>query len=270
VLYALLRVISNLGIAIGPMVGGFLSGVSYSYAFLAAAAANLVYFVLIMAQVRETLPPQRAAPGQTQAGRGYGPVLRDRGFLAFCGVYILATMPAPMMMMLLPVYAKENFGVPEYQYGFVMATNAVMVVLFQYSVTRRAERYPPLRVLALGALLYAAGVGSVALGRSAPAFMVSMAILTLGELLLVPTATALAANLAPPEMRGRYMGVFGLTWSIGFGVAPVIGGVLNDQVAPVAIWVGGLALGFAAALGLTLLQGRLRPQQGARLTAGDL
>jgi MFS family permease len=149
------------------------------------------------------------------------------------------------------------------QYGFIMATNAIMVVLFQYSVTRKSEGFPPLRVLALGALLYAAGVGSVALGQNAPAFVVSMAILTLGELLLVPTATALAANLAPPDMRGRYMGLFGLTWSIGFGIAPVIGGVLNDRVAPVAIWYGGLLMGLTAAAGLMLLERRLKPQGAA-------
>lgn len=266
--YALLRVISNLGIAIGPMIGGFISGVSYSYAFLAAAVASLSFGFLVMLLVRETLPKQLDKRAQAPAEQGYGPVLRDRGFLAFCAVYILATMPAPMMMMLLPVYAKENFGIPESQYGFIMATNAVMVVLFQYTVTRRAEHYPPLRVLTLGALLYAAGVGSVALGQGFLAFMLSMAILTCGELLLIPTATALAANLAPPDMRGRYMGVFGLTWNIGFGTAPVIGGLLNDHVAPVAIWYGGLIMGLAAAGGLVMLGRRLRPQQSTALSDG--
>ena len=71
--------------------------------------------------------------------------------MALCGVFVLATMPAAIMMMLLAVYAKENFGVPESQYGFIMATNATMVVLFQYAVTRRSQAYPPLQVLALRA-----------------------------------------------------------------------------------------------------------------------
>jgi MFS family permease len=87
-----------------------------------------------------------------------------------------------------------------------------------------------------------------------------MAIMSAGELLLVPTATALAANLAPAAMRGRYMGIFGITWSIGFGIAPVIGGVLNDRVAPVATGYGGLALGLAAAVGFVLLARRLGRQ----------
>jgi MFS family permease len=256
--YALLRVISNAGVAVGPMIGGFLSAVSYDYAFFGAVAANLAFLVLLLGSVRETLPQQRGRILADNAGSGYGPVLRDLPFLAFCSIYVLATMPASIMMTLLAVYAKENFGVPESQYGFIMATNALMVVLFQYMVTRRSEGYPPLRVLTFGALLYACGVGSVALGHGFLAFVLSMAILTGGELLLVPTATALAANLAPADMRGRYMGLFGITWNIGFGIAPVIGGLLSDRVAPVAPWYGGLAVGVAAAVGFLVLARRLK------------
>lgn len=254
--YALLRVVSNLGIAVGPMIGGFLSTLSYAYAFTAGATANFIFLVLVLAAVRETLPQRRPAERSPHDDGGYGPVLRDLSFVAFCAIYVVATMPSSIMMTLLAVYAKENFGVPESQYGFIMATNALMVVLFQYSVTRRSERHPPLRVLTLGALLYAAGVGSVPLGRSFPAFVLSMAILTAGELLLVPTATALAANLAPVEMRGRYMGLFGVTWNIGFGIAPVLGGLLNDHLAPAATWYGGLVLGLIAAAGFHLLARR--------------
>jgi MFS family permease len=258
--YALLRVVSNLGIAVGPMIGGFLSTVSYTYAFGGGAAANFIFLLLVLLAVRETLPQRPSQERPAHDDGGYGPVLRDLPFLVFCAIYVVATMPSSIMMTLLAVYAKENFGVPESQYGFIMATNALMVVLFQYAVTRRSEGHPPLRVLTLGALLYAAGVGSVALGRGFPAFVLSMAILTAGELLLVPTATALAANLAPAEMRGRYMGLFGMTWGIGFGIAPVIGGLLNDRVAPVAPWYGGLALGLSAAVGFLLLARRLEGQ----------
>jgi MFS family permease len=84
-----------------------------------------------------------------------------------------------------------------------------------------------------------------------------MVILTIGELLLAPTGTAFAANLAPAEMRGRYMGLYGLSWGVSFGIAPVIGGWLNDNVAPVAIWYAGLAMGLVAALGFLLLERRL-------------
>jgi MFS family permease len=120
-------------------------------------------------------------------------------------------------------------------------------------VTQVSKRYRPVRVLALGALLYALGAGSVALGGSFPAFWISMVVLTLGELLLVPTATALTASLAPADMRGRYMGVYNLVWGVSYGTGPVIGGLLSDRIAPVATWIGGLAIGLAAAAGFAAM-----------------
>jgi MFS family permease len=112
--------------------------------------------------------------------------------------------------------------------------------------------------MAAGALLYALGVGSVALGTKFAHFWLSVVVLTIGEMLLVPTGTTLAANLSPPDMRGRYMGFYGLTWTVSIGLGPVIGGFLNDQIGPLAIWYGGLAAGLAAALGYLILWQILR------------
>ena len=256
--YALLRLIANFGVALGPSIGGFLTGVSYALAFCVAAATQFCFALLVILLVRETVPQREKSLVERSGFGGYGKVLRDRPFLAFCGVYALAGMSYSLMMLLLPVYVTENFGIAEHQYGFIMATNAAMVVLFQYSVTRTTERYSHLSVLAVGSLFYALGVGSVALGSSFAAFLVSMVILTIGEMIMIPTSTALTANLAPPEMRGRYMSVYGLTWGVGFAIGPVLGGLLNDHVAPVAIWYSGLAMGLAGAVGFLLLRRALR------------
>ncbi len=257
--YSLLRMISNLGVAIGPSIGGFITSVSYSLAFLIAAGTTLCYALLVGVFMRETIPEWPPEERAKQV-RGYGPVLRDRPFMAFCAIYTFAGMAYSLMMVLLPVYVKENFGVPESSYGFIMAANAAMVVLFQYSVTRLTQRYYHLPVLAVGSLFYALGVGSVAWGTGFASFLVSMVILTIGELIMIPTSTALTANLAPPDMRGRYMGVYGLTWSVAMGIGPVLGGALNDQVAPVAIWYAGLLLGSVAMIGFLIL-GRLLPRR---------
>jgi MFS family permease len=257
--YALLRMIANLGVAIGPSIGGFITAVSYGLAFSIAAATALIYALLVAVFMRETIP-QWPAEDRAKQARGYGPVLRDRPFVAFCVAYSFAGMAYSLMMVLLPVYVKENFGLPESAYGFILATNAAMVVLFQYGVTRFTQRYYHLPVLAVGSLFYALGVGSVALGAGFAGFLVSMIILTIGELIMIPTSSALTANLAPPDMRGRYMGVYGLAWGVAMGIGPVLGGTLNDQVAPVAIWYAGLVLGAVATIGFLVLA-RVMPRR---------
>jgi MFS family permease len=258
--YALLRMVANAGVAIGPMIGGFVISISYALAFYAAAIADVIFTLLIFLFVAETVS-KASGSIKVPSGGGYGPIFRDRPFLVFCGTYTLAAMAYAMMMVLLPVYAKENYGVVEQQFGFIMATNAGMVVLFQYTITHLSERYHHLPVLAAGSMFYAIGVGSVALGTGFVGFLISMVILTIGEMIMIPTSTALAANLAPADMRGRYMGFYGLTWGVGFGTGPVLGGLLNDHVAPVMIWYGGLIVGCMAAAGFMILIRLVRSQE---------
>jgi MFS family permease len=257
--YALLRMISNLGVAVGPALGGFITSLSYDIAFFASAGASLIFAGLVWLRARETLPS--APPDRARGDGSYAPVLRDRPFLLFVAVYALSGMSYTILMVLLPVYVKENFGVVESQYGFIMATNAAMVVAFQFAVTRRTSRWPPLLALALGSLFYASGTGSVALGSTFWGFWLSMVVLTVGEMIMVPTSTTLTANLAPPEMRGRYMGLYTLTWGISLGLGPVVGGLLNDRVSPQATWIGAAGLALLAAGGFAALtrSGRLRP-----------
>ena len=129
-------------------------------------------------------------------------------------------------------------------------------------VTRITKRYRPLPVMTMGTFFYTLGVGSVALGHSFIGFWISIVIMTIGELILMPTASSYVAGLAPPDMRGRYMSIAGLTWSAAAGIGPLMGGYLNDNIAPVATWYGGFAIGIIGILGFLLLsrkESNIRP-----------
>lgn len=245
--YSLLRIGHNVGVALGPAIGGFIATRSYTTAFAIAAAGMLGYALLLTFYAQETLPQAgRDSPAKKDSLGGYGQVLRDKPFMFFSGTFVLTQMCSAIMWVLLAVYAKQNFQVPESQYGLIPTTNAVLVVLFQMMITQVTKRYPPLFMLATGSFLYALAVGSVALGQGFWAFLGSMIILTAGELILIPTATTLTANLSPADMRGRYMSIYGLTWGIASGIGPVLGGALNDNIGPTAIWYGGFVVGMIA------------------------
>jgi MFS family permease len=154
------------------------------------------------------------------------------------------------LWILLGVYAKTNFGLPEYLYGWIPTTNAVLCVLAQYPVTSVTRRYAPLPVITVGMAIYAVGAGSVALMTAFPGFVLSMVILTFGELIVVPVASKYVADLAPPDLRGRYMSTYWLGWAASRAAAPLIGGFVNDQLAPIAIWYVALAIGLASTVGL--------------------
>ncbi len=265
--YALLRLSNNVGVAIGPMVGGVLVTASYAIAFYCAAAGMITYGVLIALFARETLPAE-AARARVDALGGYDKVARDRQFMPFVGAMILTQMCATLMWVLMAVYAKKNYQVPENLYGLVPMTNALMVVLFQVIVTQLTKHQPPLKMLTVGALFYALGVGSVALARGLGGFWLSMVIMTLGELVVMPTSSTYAAGLAPADMRGRYMSLYGLTWPVAAGIAPVMGGYLSDTLGPATTWYGGLVAGMLATGWFAALFLRARNSRGPSAAAG--
>ncbi len=250
--YSLMRLSNNVGVAIGPAVGGFIASISYQYAFYGAAAGLAVYGLLIVFLARETLPQTdgeaEAHTPKSERFGGYGRVLRDQPYMTFLLAFIFTQLSASIMWVLLSVYAKTNYGITERLYGMIPMTNALMVVFFQIPVTMLTRRFSPLPVLALGGLLYGLGVGSVAWGTGFWGFWLSMVVMTIGELVLVPTSSTYAANLAPADMRGRYMSLYGLTWNVAAGIGPVAGGFLNDWFSPQAIWYGGGICGLVSAL----------------------
>jgi MFS family permease len=190
--YALLRMMENLGVAIGPAIGGFLAAVSYTGAFLGASASLIFFSMLIAVATRETLPTGDV--DRSSRPMGYSKVLKDRFFLVFVAGFTTIGMASSVVFALISVYIKENFGLPETQAGFLITINAMMVVLFQVAITRYTRRKPPLAVMAVGAFFYSIGVGGMALGSAFPFFALCMAIMTIGELLVAPTANSVDAR----------------------------------------------------------------------------
>jgi MFS family permease len=255
--YGLMRIVSNLGIAIGPAIGGFIATRSYLVSFLAAAAASAIYFLIILFFTTETRPEVSVdRNASAEVSGGYGRLLRDFRFLAFCLTLAVMGIAYAQMMTILPVYIKEQYGIVESQFGLIMATNAAMVVVFQYPVTKLLKRVPLGSALAVGALFVALGLGTVAISSAFTMFLLSMIIVTIGELIFAPSSTAFAADVAPEAMRGRYMGVYGMSYGLTFGLAPAVGGIINDSLGPVAVWYSMTGVALLSAVSFLLI-GRL-------------
>lgn len=250
--YALKRTAANVGVSIGPVIGGVLVLISYAPIFIGAAVVMLIYTLIILRYVPETIPvddnPKRAF--------GYISVLKDQLFVTYCLIYIMALMPYILMMTLMPVYMKDEFQIPEAAFGGMLTMNAIMVVLMQYGITRYSDRYPALITLVIGSGFSTAAMLLMGVAQTVSVFVAAMFVLTIAEMLLVPTATTFAANLAPTDKRGRYMSLYTLTWGVGQAVGLSAGGVINDTISPVAVWYAAALLNAVAIFGFWWLQRR--------------
>jgi len=264
--YAISRIANNAAFALGPAVGGFLAATSYNLAFYGASTGYIIYSLLLFFLAHETLEKLKAPISQIEIKQakpdlsvvegtqeGYARIFQDKGYMLFVSLMSIGLIAPSILWILMPVYTKTNFGILENLYGWIPTTNALMCVFIQYPVTQITRRYKTLPVTAIGMLIYAIGAGSVALMSNFRGFWLSMIILTFGELIIVPTASKYVADIAPPDLRGRYMGIYWLGWGLARTLAPLIGGFLNDAIAPRAIWIGGLVIGLTSVIGLTIL-----------------
>lgn len=270
--YGILRVAVNLAVVIGPAVGGFLASRSYLLLFVIDAVASTATAAIVFLVLPETKPEPSADDVELtllQTMGGYGTVLRDRIFMAFIGASIMMVMVYTQMNSTLSVYLRDIYGVPEQGFGWILSLNASMVVLFQFWITSRIAGRPPLLMMAVGTLFYAVGFALYGFVAAYWLFLVAMVIITIGEMIAFPVAQAVAARLAPRDMRGRYMAIYGFSWAIPMAVGPLAAGLIMDNSNPVWVWYASGLLGMAAAGAFAALHLRAGKQLAAPAAEPD-
>jgi MFS family permease len=260
--FGLLRVVANLAIAVGPAIGGLLAAKSYLLLFSCDVATSLVAAAVVLLTIRETKPTPRAGEldqSMMETFRGYGQVLRDVIFVAFMLASVLRAFVAMQLTSTLPVFLRDVHGVSERGFGYVLSLNAAMVVLLQFPIARWVGKYKPLLMMAAGMALYALGFGMYGVVGSYALFLAAVATLTLGEMMTVPVSQSVVSRLAPEDMRGRYMAVYGFSWVIPASVGPTLAGLVMDNADPRWVWYGTFAIGLMAAAMFLMLQRRAGP-----------
>ena len=257
--FGIMRVFMNLSVAIGPAIGGFLAAKSYLLLFGADAFSSILTAIGFYFLVAETMPKASKEAEESEekttfsdSFRGYATVLKDRAFILFMLLSMVVTIVYMQMYGALPVFLRDFHGIPETGFGMIMSLNASMVVLMQFAITRKIGKRPPMLMMALGALIYAIGFGLYGFVNQFSLFLVAMAVITIGEMVVTPVAQALVAKFSPEEMRGRYMAVFGISWLLPGAIGPLLAGLVMDNGNPLWVWFGSGILATAAAIGFAI------------------
>jgi MFS family permease len=243
--YALVRMGRNIGVALGPVLGGLVVVISYNLGLYAAAIALSIFGLITVLFLRETKPQSEQEQGTSLRSQlqVFGEAFRNGHFNRLVIAYTLMEIANTLIWGFLPVYLKTNFNVSEARYSWLPTTNALMVVFLQVFITRLTRQKAPTKVLPIGALFYAASMLIIALGNSYAAFWAAMVVMTIGEMIIAPTATVYVTSLAPENQRGRYLGVFGLTWNIAMSIGPLSAGILTDNIGMRAPYFFGMGIG---------------------------
>lgn len=247
--FGILRVVGNLSWIIGPTIGGFLANINFFYLFVIDAVISCFVAVIIFRTIPETKPESHThAQSETflQTVLGYRVVLKDFAFMAFMVAGMLMLVVYQQMYGSLSVYLRDNHNINPSGYGFLMTTSAITVVIFQFWVSRVIKHRPQFLMMALGTVFYMIGFALFGVVTAYALFALNIVIITIGEMIVMPTSQAIATNFAPAAMRGRYMAIFGLSWAIPSTVGPGAAGLILDNYNPNLLWyIGGVLCGLS-------------------------
>lgn len=275
--FGLLYWANNAGTGVSLLAGGLLASRGWALPFLADAATTLAFALVVFGCVPETRPASTAssASGARQGGvahggpaagmrvPGYREVIADRPFAAFLALHVLFGTAFWQMLTSLPIDMARH-GFSPAAFGTVLSVNTALIVLVQPFASRLTGRFSKAAVLAAASLLVGLGYGAYALCSTAPQYALATGVWSLGEIGYLPVASALVADLAPPELRGRYAGAYGLGFGLAGFVAPIVGPWVMQSFGSPTLWSGCLAAGAAVAAGQLAL-GRARSRAACAL-----
>jgi MFS family permease len=243
--FALHRLAINLGMSIGPVIGGILSTINFHLLFyingLTALAAGTF---LILSPFEEHATVQKEAevivpvvPHQKVS------VFSDRRLIYF----LLALIPVEIVFFqhvgALPLFIVSDLGYSNAVFGILTAVNTVLIIFIEVPLNDSMRNWDDRKALALGALLSGVGFGLMAFTNTIPPIIFLIVIWTFGEMIFFPSSGEYVAKIAPEKQRGEYMGYFQMSFSFAFMVGPWLGTTVLDLYGPFNLWIGCLVFG---------------------------
>ena len=271
--FALNRLAANLGMSVGPAVGGILAVYSFRWLFLVDGATSVLAGAVLalapwrnMSQIKSQEPQwdDAADLGREIEADSVTPLaalhpaadlqaFRNRRMLYFLAALIPVQLVFFQFSSTLPLFLVHNLHFSESIYGTIFTVNTLLIVALEVPLNNAMADWSHRRTLTLGALLYAVGFGSYALvgitpfGKTAGVFA-AVIVWTFGEMIMMPGSSAYAAEIAPPERRGEYMGLYTMSFNIGFSLGPFLGASLLERWGPTVAWGAAFVSGCISAL----------------------
>lgn len=266
--FGFLGALRNVGFALGGLAAGAAIAVGTDLAFklvvLVNAVSYAVAFVLLLSVPRVDPEVHEGLPGT------WADVLRDGPYRLLVVAQVGFSLPMMVLNFALPVYAVTVLDLPGWITGVVFTLNCLMVGLGQGLVVNALTGRLRYRVLLFAQAAFAAsflvwlGASVVPVAAALVVMVVGVVVYTLAELTGGPVLGALAAESAPPHLRGRYLSLIQLAWNISGTVAPLLFAWLLDR-GPQPLWwvlLGAVAVGVLVVARL----GRVLPKAGQPVT----
>ncbi|MDD3119554.1 MAG: MFS transporter, partial [Victivallales bacterium] len=238
--YSLIRVGTNIGWALGPIIGSFLARTPFALLFLITALLCFSGSAFVTWAIRETRPEPRDETGRAMPTVPFDWHSLHPTYLTMVLFSFVLFMLTSQLYTTLSVFSTTVTGISKNHLGMVYSINGIAIVFFQIPVTKLLDRKraPGVLRLVMGAAFYGSGYFLVAFCHNALQTALAILVITFGEIIVQPAIYTAVSRMSPPYCIGRFMGIFDMMRGLGFAVGPYFGALLFDSYAsrPVTLW----------------------------------
>lgn len=259
--FALSRLALNLGMSVGPAVGGILAQHSFSALFIVDGASALIAaLILVFSLLNKRIGDLGSTATEAPAKQRW--ILHALFADANLRVFLLGLIPVTIVFWqhqsAMPLFLVRDLHFPKSVYGLLFTLNTLMIVAMEIPLNSLTAHWSHRRAFVTGCALTAVGFGSLALARTLPAVALTVAIWTVGEMILFPAMSAYVSEIAPENKRGEYMGFYSMGFNVALMAAPSIGTFGFERFGPTLFWSSMLGIGSVSML-IFGIHGKRRP-----------
>ena len=238
--FSIYRLAWNLGMSIGPVIGGFLVTYSFPMLFFFNGAANILAGIILifglMYKSRPNYPIPLTSP--INLALGFKALKTDRTLRLLALGMIPVCMVFYQNSSTMPVFVHQDLHLSFSFYGLLFTVNTLMIVFFELPVNIATLSWTPKRSLTVGSLFLGLGFGCMVFA-SLPWHVLFLTVLwSIGEMILFPAANSYIAEIAPETSRGNYMSIFTTSLNVGLLLGPWSGAMLMHHFTSRGLWLG--------------------------------
>lgn len=236
--YSLNRLAINMGWAVGGALGGILASFNYNLLFWVDGISNLLAAGLLYI----TLSPKRNAATEVKVkekGIVKISVYKDKSYLTFIVLVFVFALCFFQLFTTIPVFFKENFKLSVFFIGMIMALNGLIISFFEMITVFSLEgRRPSVYIISGGMLLVSISflLLSLPMVNYAMIALISMVILTFGEILTMPFMNAWWIGRTQQNNRGQYAALYTIAWASAQTVGPFAGALIAEYSGYNILW----------------------------------
>ncbi len=238
--FALNRLAINLGMSIGPVIGGFLALVNFHFLFYVDGITSIIAGIFLIITSKKNFYEHKAkikSLSENKIEIVKENFLQDSRLLYF----LLALLPVILVFFqhqaAMPVFLVQDLHFSAATYGILFTINTVLIIFVEVPLNNSLTHWSDKKLLSIGALLCGIGFGSMAFAKDIYSIGLTIVVWTFAEMIVFPVSSAYMSEIAPKSRSGEYMGIYQTVFNLAYTLGPWLGTAVLQHFGSSTLWI---------------------------------